>query len=223
MQPPVAIDMTPRDAATLVALRNASEVLLGMRNEQHVFMRGMYVFPGGAMDSENIDAPAPLSLRTKVTTKLGSATDPRLAKGLAMAAVRETWEETGLLLGARTAEPVACRLPGWQAFYSAGLVPALDRMDYLARAITPPGNVRRFDARFFLVDAAHLRGKLQGTGELLDLRWVALHDTEALALSPITAAVLEILKDRLWGAERPLTARGRELRAMLLGTEVVKY
>ena len=91
------------------------------------------------------------------------------------------------------------RSPGWQPFFSRGYIPALDRLDYVARAITPPNHVRRFNARFFLVDAAHMSGEINGNGELQHLHWVPLKSATELDLGPITELVLSLLIDRLAG------------------------
>jgi 8-oxo-dGTP pyrophosphatase MutT (NUDIX family) len=91
-------------------------------------------------------------------------------------------------------------------------------LDYIARAITPPGQVRRFDARFFLADAAHLHGTLAGNGELHHLHWVPLNRAQALPLAPITRAVLELLKAR-YGLPAELAA----IRAALGGRELPEY
>ena len=90
----------------------------------------------------------------------------------------------------------------WQPFYREGFLPALDRLEYVARAITPPGGPRRFDARFFLADAADCSGSLRGNGELEDLAWVPLDDAPELPLSEITGLMLLQLKDRLRGNHR---------------------
>jgi 8-oxo-dGTP pyrophosphatase MutT (NUDIX family) len=116
-----------------------------------------------------------------------------------MTAVRETFEETGLILGRRAPVAIQTRSPSWKPFFDTGFAPALDRLDYVARAITPPQRVRRFDARFFLVDADHLHGELVGNGELEDLHWAPIGETGRLKLSPITALILELLQDRLTG------------------------
>lgn len=71
------------------------------------------------------------------------------ARALALAAIRETFEEAGLLVGRRVAFVPRTRARGWAAFLAHGVVPALDALEYVARVITPPGNPRRFDTRFF--------------------------------------------------------------------------
>ena len=211
------MSLRPRDAATLIIVRDSSEVLLGVRSARHVFMPHMYVFPGGRVDAGDARVPSPVGLRQDVMQALCRSTTPARARAIAMTAVRETFEETGLILGREHGGSVRSASPSWQPFFDTGFVPALDHLDYVARAITPPNEVRRFDARFFLVDAKHLQGELCGNGELEDLHWVPLNKVRQLDLSPITAMMLDVLKDRLVGRTRgaqPIPcyreSRGRE-------------
>jgi 8-oxo-dGTP pyrophosphatase MutT (NUDIX family) len=192
--------LRPRDAATLILVREHREVLLGVRSAGHVFMPHMYVFPGGRVDAGDARVSSPVALNADDLGKLGRSVTPARARALAMTAVRETFEETGLILGHRRAEIPRSRSPHWRPFFATGFVPALDKMRYVARAITPPGAVRRYDARFFLADACHLSGELKGNGELEDLRWVNLDTALGLPLSPITELVLELLDERLRGS-----------------------
>lgn len=191
--------MRPRDAATLIIVRDQREVLLGVRSAGHVFMPHVYVFPGGRVDAGDARVPSPVSLRPDVLKRLSrNTTEPR-ARALAMTAVRETFEETGLILGRSAPAAISTGSVSWKPFFDTGFAPALDRMDYVARAITPPGRVRRFDARFFLADARHMHGELQGNGELEDLHWAAIGETGQLKLSQITRLILDLLHDRLTG------------------------
>jgi len=187
----------PRDAATLIILRDQREVLLGVRNAQHVFMPHRYVFPGGRVDAGDSRVACPMNLPAAEEKKLLVSTSAPRARALAMAAVRETFEETGLILGRSQAHPPRSRSIHWQPFFEAGYVPALDKLFYFARAITPPGMVRRFDARFFIADAKHVHGTLAGNGELGDLSWVPLTEVESLPLAPITNLVLGLLTQHL--------------------------
>ena len=189
--------MRPRDAATLIILRDRREVLLGVRNARHVFMPHRYVFPGGRVDPGDSRVFSPEKLAAAEEEKLLESVSAARARALAMAAVRETFEETGLILGNRHPEPPRSRSAHWQPFYRAGFVPALDKMTYFARAITPPGMVRRFDARFFIADARNTRGELKGNGELGDLQWVDLTEVQKLPLAPITELVLGLLTQHL--------------------------
>ncbi len=187
----------PRDAATLILVRDNTEVLLGLRSRKHVFMPHRFVFPGGAVDPGDGRVPRPVALREPVQKKLARGCSTHRGHALAMAAVRETWEETGLLLGRESNNPPQSRSPHWRDFYAQGLVPALDVLDYVARAITPPQRVRRFDARFFLADARHAQGELRGNGELEELAFVPLDEVHKLPLASVTAALLERLAPRL--------------------------
>lgn len=189
--------MRPRDAATLIITRNDREVLLGVRTAHHVFMPHCYVFPGGRVDPGDSRVAAPFALRADVEAQLTESVSAARARGLAMAAVRETFEETGLLLGTPVPEPLRTRSPHWQPFFATGLAPALDKLDYFSRAITPPNMVRRFDARFFTVDARYVTGELRGNGELEDLGWFDIDEVEELEVAPITRLVLQLLKQRL--------------------------
>ncbi|MCZ6830559.1 MAG: NUDIX hydrolase [Gammaproteobacteria bacterium] len=192
--------MRPRDAATLILTRDNREVLLGVRSAGHVFMPHMYVFPGGRVDAGDARVASPFGLSSVDVKKLTRSTSAARARALAMTAVRETFEETGLILGHKQDPAPRSRSPHWQPFFQTGYVPALDKMQYVARAITPPGGVRRYDARFFLADARDVSGQLKGNGELEDLRWVSLDQALDLPLSPITELVLELLGERLRGA-----------------------
>ena len=191
--------MRPRDAATLIIVRDNREVLLGVRSAGHVFMPHLYVFPGGRVDAGDARVPCPVGLQPQVESKLTQSVTAARARALAMTAVRVTFEETGLVLGVKPSAPVQTSSVHWQPFFALGLVPALDKLEYVARAITPPNRVRRYDARFFLVDARHVSGELKGNGELEDLRWVSLAAANQLALSPITELVLKLLEHRLSG------------------------
>lgn len=213
--------MRPVDAATLIILRNQREVLMGVRSHRHAFLPNHYVFPGGRVDPGDARVRAPIGLRGEVESRLTAAASPARARALAMAAVRETWEETGLLLGEPVDRPLATRSSGWRPLFRQGVVPALHRLDYLARAITPPGQVRRFDARFFLVDAKHLQGELRSNGELEDLHWVDLRDTRHLPVISITELVLALLRRRL-GLAAVDDAGERDLFQRLEGLELVE-
>lgn len=196
----------PKDAATLILVRRAgseAEVLMGRRAAGHAFMPDKWVFPGGRVERADFTAPAAAELRPAVAARLEKTAPPRRARALALAAVRETFEETGLVLG----EPSPAR-PGagpWREFLSLGALPRLDRLDFIARAITPPYRPRRFDARFFLADAsALLSQEPRGDGgELDEIAWFALSETSDLDLPMITRFVLGEVRARLDDPDRP--------------------
>lgn len=181
-----------------------------------------YVFPGGRVDAGDARVASPIALRPEVVAKLAANATPARARALAMTAVRETFEETGLILGHAVATPPTTRSPGWRPFFARGYIPALDHLDYVARAITPTKRVRRFDARFFLVDAAHMSGELRGNGELEHLHWAPLQTATELDLSPITELVLDLLKDKLAGIA-PNPSEGVPLYRQLYGKELIEF
>ena len=206
----------PRDAASLVLVRRNGtgiEVLMGQRNKQHRFMPESYVFPGGRVDPHEGGIDFGVPLKPYVMAKLCKACNPTRAMALALAAVRETYEETGLMVGRPLNGGAPKRAPEhWRPFLDAGLAPALDELHYVARAITPPVRPIRFHARFFMVDAAHISGELGGSGELEFLRWLPIDEALTLPVPSITARVLKEV-DRLMAnpaelddPERPVTA-----------------
>jgi 8-oxo-dGTP pyrophosphatase MutT (NUDIX family) len=201
---PVAVrDAVPvRDAASVILVRPAAtgpQILMGQRGARAVFMPDKFVFPGGAVDDEDLSladaVPPGPEAGTESLRRLALHTDPAVARALPLTAVRELWEETGLTLG--RPDPAArdrAVAPGWQGFFAAGLVPHCVPLRFVFRAITPPGRPRRFDARFFLADAGALHGDVDGfdaaSGELAHLQWIDLAAARDLALPFITEVVL---------------------------------
>lgn len=167
---PPRTSVRPRDAASLIVCRRRGrgmEVLMGRRRRQARFTPGVYVFPGGSVE--------PADRQARPASPLSAPEGPAFrshahATTLAMAAVRETAEETGLVLG--EAGDVGTGAGGWGLFRALGLAPPLGRLHYVGRAITPAYSPHRYHARFFMVEARHLTGGLGGDGELADLGWV---------------------------------------------------
>jgi 8-oxo-dGTP pyrophosphatase MutT (NUDIX family) len=193
----------PRDAATLIIVRHDDampKVLLGQRHDSHAFMPNMFVFPGGRLDTGDMRTKFGQDLHPLVQQKLlkhmrGRAS-PTRARGLAIAAIRETYEETGLLLGSL---PVASTLASedWDDVITTTELD-LSSLRFFARAITPPGRTRRFDSRFFVAHARHI-GNLDnprhpGSGELLEPYWFSFTEALDLDLPTITRDVLKRLK-----------------------------
>ena len=196
--------MRPRDAATLILVDRSGpvpKVLLGKRHAGLKFMAGKYVFPGGRMEPGDGRLNVPTDLRPEVRAKVAAGTAPARARALGLAAIRETFEETGLLVGEpSTAAAVRTRSAAWRAFFDHGVIPKLEALDFVARAITPPGRPRRFDARFFMADAGHI-ARAQGTvpagGELLRPLWLTLSEARAAKVLPITKLILSEVEARL--------------------------
>ena len=200
-----APNMPPRDASTLIIMDGEglnARVLMGRRHQGHEFMPGLFVFPGGRVDRSDGSVPATTELHPviedKIFTNLRNKPSRRRARALALAALRETYEEAGLLLG----EPgggFKSTHPDWQGFSELGITPSLNPLRLVARAITPPGRTRRFDAWFFVTKASHIAHTLEKrpTDELQDLHWLSIEDAMKLELPVITVTVLKDLQDRL--------------------------
>ncbi len=184
----------PRDAASLILIRRSAralEVLMGQRHPGHAFMPNRFVFPGGAVDVSDWRVRPATPLPTAVAARLERSAKPARAHALAIAAVRETFEETGLIMAEPADPPPRTVRNAWHGFLDLGLAPALHRLDYFCRAVTPPSQLIRFDARFFVADAEHVTGALRGNGELRHLRWLSMDDALTLPVARITHNVLE--------------------------------
>ena len=185
-----------KDAATIILVRNPDgvpQVLMGQRAAGAAFMPNKFVFPGGAVDASDSDVALATPLPGICTARLALASTNPGANALAAAAIRELWEEAGLILGVpgNWDEPVP---DNWRDFAATGQVPSAVAMHFVFRAITPPGRTRRFDARFFLVDAQYLAGDpddfSRASDELSHLQWVALDRARSFDLPFITEVVL---------------------------------
>ncbi len=170
---------------------------MGRRAPGHVFMASKWVFPGGRIDRADFTAAACTDPAPATRARLEAELPAHRARALALTAVRETFEETGLILG-RAAPPVSVA-GAWREFRQAGALPDLAALSYVARAITPPGRTRRFDARFFMADADALLAPepTAGSGELDEIAWLPLDDARALDLPSITRFVLGEVAERL--------------------------
>jgi 8-oxo-dGTP pyrophosphatase MutT (NUDIX family) len=178
-----------RDAACLILLETrgaATFVYMGRRPVTQLFMPDKWVFPGGRVDAGDLAAAS--AVRSEPATGWHSALLP-----FALAAIRETAEETGLVVGrdfGRPLDPVPA--PGWETFHSASIEPLLGALQPVARAITPPGRVRRYDTWFFAVDQADVHAReWTSDGELLDAAWFDEDNARALDMPPITRLVFE--------------------------------
>jgi 8-oxo-dGTP pyrophosphatase MutT (NUDIX family) len=197
----------PRDAATLILLDRSdkeAKLLFGKRHEGHVFMPGAFVFPGGRLDPED--------RLMKYTGKLDPVSARRLIKGspktskarvnaLALTAIRETCEETGILVGQNATEMLSVPASGWQPFKDARVSPNLSALTFFARAITPPGRPRRFDTRFFIADMKNAivqRTDIAGPdSEFVELKWLTCAEALKANTPAITKVIIEEVEMRL--------------------------
>lgn len=197
--------MVPRPAATVTLVRDAPggfEVLMVQRNYQSVFMPGMHVFPGGAVDahdSTNDIAALCSGLNdAAASSRLGVASG-----GLAywVAAIRESFEEAGILLACDEAGDIVAlddttraeRFHAYRARVERGEHPLsellreeglrlpLDRITYFSHWITPVGAPRRYDTRFFVAVAPEGQQPLHDNRETINHVWV--RPGEALSLN----------------------------------------
>jgi 8-oxo-dGTP pyrophosphatase MutT (NUDIX family) len=221
-----------RDAATMLVIDRTGvtpKVLLGRRHHGHKFMPGKYVFPGGRVELVDRRMRAATPLDPRVEARLMKETrypGPEKARGYPLAAIREVFEETGLVLGTRSDTPAHPPNAEWVKFAATGVAPDLAVVHFIARAITPPGRPRRFDTRFFAVDADAVAARIEGVvgpdTELVELVWLPIEESMKLDMPGITMAVLEELKIRTANGfthDLPVPfyrmQRGKRLRAFL--------
>ena len=151
----------PDDAATLILVdRTAAtpKVLVGKRHDKVVFMPGKFVFPGGRVDKSDNRVPvaAPDSEGARSQPAQGQSEDHAVARARRWRSPRSARpaRKPAFASAARaTARRRRSKAP-WKPFTDAGLLPDPSGLFLIARAITPPGRVRRFDTRFFTADAS---------------------------------------------------------------------
>jgi 8-oxo-dGTP pyrophosphatase MutT (NUDIX family) len=209
----------PRDAASLILLRGAGrdlELLAGRRPGHVKFMPGVYVFPGGAIDRED---NRPWRVETG-----GEHLPPRLARS-ARAALRETWEEVGVLVGRRgpAIAPAPHGLTPIEAAYAEhGILAAIGALTYVGRAITPTPVFRRFNTRFFVADGGDVFGDPVSTEELEDVGWHPIGRRPLAPFRDVTQFMLAraiALRAGTAPAEAPLLCTVRNKRRILVCRE----
>jgi 8-oxo-dGTP pyrophosphatase MutT (NUDIX family) len=201
-------NLRPVDASTLIVVDTAQKhprILMGKRNMSLKFMPGKFVFPGGRVDAgdRTMLASGALSPRTEMKLMMSATRmTPQRCRALAMAAIRETFEETGLMIGnGEFGKPDRAPAGVWQEFADQGLFPTPDALIFLARAITPPRRPRRFDTRFFVAPHSAVGGILERNigpnAELTELVWVNLAEAQKLDLPVITQVIISDLAERM--------------------------
>lgn len=191
----------PRIASTIVLTHGPKDnphILMGQRSSKHDFMPSVYVFPGGRVDRGDsfVDYAGDLSPRTEMIME--AAFTPRKARAVVLASVRETYEETSLLLGTAGATTRNINHPSWDAFRKAGLKPTLDGIEVFGRAVTPPHRHKRFDAWFFVkhLDTPSLP-EIADSAELLNVGWFTFDEIWKLELQRATQMMLKVLQQYL--------------------------
>lgn len=205
--PRTGAKLRPRDSSTLVVYEKRGGdwcVFMGVRSSKHAFFPDTLAFPGGAVDPTDwavplaggLSAEAERLLRIRPRRKMSE----RRTVAIAAAALREAYEEAGILIGGPV--PPRGRPPrDWQGFFAHGLAPDLSHLVMIMRAITPPGRPRRFDNRFFAVDSSRVALDLPPeqcpTDELVDRRFLPIDEALEHKLPRVTRFSLIELKERL--------------------------
>ena len=191
-----------RNAATIIVLRNKGtnpSVLMGQRGINAAFMPSKFVFPGGAVDDEDCLINMKNSINEVCRDRLLKENENGLCDALVAAAVRELFEETGQIIGKKQKWMGAPS--NWRDFAKTGYVPDATNISFVFRAITPPGRPRRFDARFFLIEAENLQTDLDDFGmasdELSHLQWIPLTETKNFDLPFVTQVVIAEISGNL--------------------------
>lgn len=190
----------PKIAATVVLTigdRQDPKILMGQRSSRHDFMPSVYVFPGGRVDRIDSYAPYAGDLSVRTERVLEAAVSPRKARAIALSCIRETYEETGLMIGEDAPDQVRnMKHPTYDAFRKAGQLADISNLEVFGRAITPPHRHKRFDAWFFhrhLGDVAP--PEVSDSHELLNVGWFTFDEIEDLKLQRATTMMVEVFKD----------------------------
>ena len=211
----------PRDAATVMLLRSAPaglEVYMLRRQASMAFAPGAYVFPGGSVDARDADEEVAWAGPDAAEWGRVFAAPPAQARALVCAAVRETFEESGVLLAGESADAVVADTTSadWEADRQAlldrsvsladllarrGLVLRSDLLRPWARWITPVIEPRRYDTRFFAAALPLGQRTRDVGGEAAEVVWVrpaaalAASRQGEIRLFPPTAVSLSELAD----------------------------
>lgn len=192
----------PKLTATIVLTvgpKNNPKILMGQRTKRHDFMPDVYVFPGGRVDRGDSYVHYTGELSPRTETILEAAYSPRRARAIGLTAIRETYEETSLMLGeTRMQIPHKHSDPSWQAFYNAHQLPSLEGVEVFGRAVTPPHRHKRFDTWFFVkhLDTQTLP-ETADSAELLNVGWFTFEQIERLKTQRVTTMMLHVLKQYL--------------------------
>jgi len=195
----------PRLASTIVlytGTRQNPKILMGQRSSRNDFMPSVYVFPGGRVDRSDSFAPFDGDLSARTERVLETAYGPRKARACVLAAIRETWEETGLMFGRPAKWSKNVNDPSWDAFRQADILPDLSDIEVFGRAITPPHRHKRYDTWFFIHKFGGDISSIADSGELSNVGWYSWNEIETLKMQRATTMMLAVVKDYL-RSDRP--------------------
>lgn len=193
----------PRDASTLIIIKKKHKktfVLMGQRSMRSRFMPGVYVFPGGVREKEDLEAYKFFKLKPnkKINKKIIKSYSEIYCQSLLLTAIRETAEETGLYLAKKNINSLkqfSNNESTWNHFSKKSYIPSIHKLFFFGRAITPSMLKIRFHARFFLAFCEDFVGKLKANGELENLNWINLADAKQNKIADVTEFMLdEIIK-----------------------------
>jgi len=198
----IGMAVTPTDAATVILLRQVNgegkgfEVLMALRNSRSAFVPSSYVFPGGKIEEEdclpNIENFCGEPDLTRAQGALDGVSLPERAMGIWVAAIRETFEEVGLLLACQrdgtllsfNSDDIDRRFLSYrksvhsgeldftEVLHREGLTLALDRLHYFSHWITPELSPIRYDTRFFVAEVPPEQEALHDGDELTKHLWI---------------------------------------------------
>ncbi len=192
----------PSLASTIVLITGAKDnpkILMGQRAKRHDFMPSVYVFPGGRVDRADSYAPYVSDLSPRTQSILESLYSPRRARAIVLASIRETFEETGLMLGQAQAWTRNLNHSGWDGFRKQGYTPDLSDIEVFGRAVTPPYRHKRFDTWFFISWLDSGRSDIADSAELLNVDWFSFDEIEVLETARATDMMIDVLKSYLSG------------------------
>ena len=196
----------PKDAASLLILDldepGNPRVLVGRRHPEQEFIPDKMVFPGGRVSTADSRVSVQCDLddidkKNILFDMKGRASHGR-ARAIALAAIRETFEETGLLIGRKSDVPQKTRSPEWCDYLNACIRPDLSSLTFIARAITPPRTSRRYDTRFFLTTRREIVKTIgKGDGEFTETIWMPVRDANNYDLHPMSRNILDDAMTRI--------------------------
>lgn len=206
------------------------KILMGRRHSGHSFMPDKFVFPGGRVDRSdrimNVASPLEKWVEDRLLTNVTRPSALK-ARAIALAAIRETYEETGIMVGEKgLGVPPVLSGTSWEQFSAKEIWPSLDQLHFVARAITPPSHSKRFDTRFFLADARNIGhvepGMVREDAELTETLWIPLNQAKTLNIPSITGMIIDEVSDRIKAGFKPFIPiplfreiRGRFIRQTL--------
>ena len=239
--------VAPKGASTVVLLRDRSsgpEVYLLRRHRGMAFAAGMYAFPGGTVDPRDSDATLAWAGPTAAEWGEVLRCDEREARALVCAAVRETFEEAGVLLAGESPDSIVRDITGadWERDRAAlvdrslGFAEFLDRRGLALRTdllatwahwITPEFEPRRYDTRFFLAVMPSGQHTRDVSGEADTVAWMppaaAAHGVDAgeMAMLPPTYVTVKELARYASVGEAWAAAADRRITTVTPGVEIV--